>query len=125
MNIKKLLKITIVCSSLSIMASGCYYDKFEELHPGLNTGCDSAIAGWNVQVSKIITTYCFACHNGATASGGILLDNYSNVKAQATSGMLMNALNGTGVPSMPPNTHLDDCKIGSIKHWINGGMLNN
>jgi mono/diheme cytochrome c family protein len=108
-----------------LLMQGCYYDRFQELHPSIGTGCDSANATYSVQVTKIINTYCIACHNGATASGGIMLDNYNNLKTQASSGLLMNALKGNGVPSMPPNTHLDDCKIGTIQHWIRTGMPNN
>lgn len=110
---------------ISFSFSGCYYDKFQELHPMINMGCDSATATYSSQVNKVINTYCLGCHSGASASGGIRLDGYSYLKEQASSGLLMNALKGNGVPSMPPNTHLDDCKIGSIQHWINSGMPNN
>ena len=108
-----------------LILPGCYYDSFQELHPSLGTVCDSASATYANQVSKIISTYCVSCHSGASAGGGILLDNYDHVKSQAASGLLMNALKGNGVPSMPLNTHIDDCKIGSIHHWIQSGMPNN
>jgi mono/diheme cytochrome c family protein len=110
---------------LMFFLSGCYYDKFQELHPMLNTGCDSASATYSVQVAKVLNTYCVGCHSGASASGGIVLSNFDNVKTYATSGALINALKGNGVPSMPPNTHLDDCKIGAIQHWIKAGTPNN
>ncbi|MGB8358660.1 MAG: c-type cytochrome domain-containing protein, partial [Bacteroidales bacterium] len=46
----------------------------------------------------VVQTYCMGCHSGTTPSGGVRLDNYANVSADAASGMLMNALRGTGVP---------------------------
>ena len=107
------------------LTSGCYYDNFQELHPLLNMGCDSSAATYSNQVSKIVSTYCIGCHNGAGAGGSIQLNSYENVRAQASTGMLMNALTGNGVPSMPLNTHLDACSIGSIKQWIQNGMPNN
>jgi mono/diheme cytochrome c family protein len=122
---KRLFLLIFFAFTMVLLMQGCYYDKFQELHPSISTGCDSSNATYSVQVAKIINTYCIGCHSGASASGGIMLDNYNNVKAQATSGLLMNALKGNGVPSMPPNTHLDDCKIGTIQHWIRTGMPNN
>jgi len=115
----------VFMSLFSVAFSGCYYDNFQVIHPTISTGCDSGTATYSLQVNKIIGSYCLSCHSGGSASGGIVLDNYNNVKAQASSGLLLKALNGNGVATMPPNSHLDDCKIGSIRHWINTGMPNN
>ena len=111
--------------SVLFLMQGCYYDNFQEIHPSISTACDSASATYGNQVSKILNAYCLSCHSGSSAGGGILLDNYDHVKSQASSGLLMNALKGNGVPSMPLNSHIDDCKIGSINHWIQSGMPNN
>ena len=121
---KKLSIITAIGVGLTFLLNSCYYDKFQELHPELNTACDSATATWSGDVNKIVNAYCIGCH-GAAGSGGVSLNRYDNVKAAAAGDKLINALTGNGVPSMPPNTHLDDCKIGSIKHWIKNGMPNN
>src|SRR5579872_3821115 len=112
MNKKKIFFALIL--GIAFLSQGCYYDNFQELHPSLGTGCDSATATYSNQVSKIVSTYCVGCHSGSAPGGGILLDNYDHVKSQASTGQLMNALKGNGVPSMPLNTHLDACKIGSI-----------
>ena len=109
--------------AMTLLLNSCYYDKFQELHPILNTACDSATATYSGDVNKIVNAYCIGCH-GSSGSGGVSLNSYDNIKAAAANNKLMNALTGTGVPSMPPNTHLDDCKIGSIKHWIQNGMPN-
>jgi mono/diheme cytochrome c family protein len=121
----RILKISLVVLSILLTETSCYYDKFEELHPVINSGCDSASATYSNHIAKIVNTYCVGCHNNTVASGGVLLDNYNNVKAEASSGRLMNALKGNGLPTMPPNTPLDECKVGSIYHWINSGMPNN
>lgn len=123
--IKRLLIIIMIGIGTTFLMNGCYYDKFQELHPMLNTACDSASATYSTDVSKIISAYCVSCHSGSGGNGGISLNNYDNVRSAASSGALINALTGNGVPSMPPNTHLDDCKVGSIKHWVKAGMPNN
>ena len=123
--IKRLLILITIGTATTFFMNSCYYDKFQELHPMINTACDSATATYSVDVSKIVNSYCVSCHGGSGGSGGISLNNYYNVKSTASSGMLMKALTGSGVPSMPPNTHLDDCKVGSIKHWVQNGMPNN
>lgn len=106
--------------------SGCYYDKVDELHPSIQSGCDSTNATYSGNISKIINAYCVNCHNSSLASGGVVLDNFDAVYGQAKSGALVGAVTGApGYVKMPQGTSLDDCKIAAIKKWVNAGAPNN
>jgi mono/diheme cytochrome c family protein len=102
-----------------------------------NLYCDEMCDTVNVTFSgiiwpEIIQSYCYGCHNGASASGGIHLENYSQVKAAAIipagqPGSLWGAVTHTsGNSPMPKNQpKLSDCKITQVKKWIDGGMQEN
>lgn len=72
-----------------------------------------------------VRTYCTGCHSGTTPGGGVRLENYASVSAVAASGVLMNALKGTGVPKMPPAGSLSTCKIRQFDLWIKSGYPDN
>jgi len=102
-----------------------------------NLYCDEMCDTVNVTFSgtiwpEIIQTYCYGCHNGANASGGIHLENHSQVAAAATipagqSGSLWGAINhAAGNSAMPKNQQkLSDCKIKQVKKWMDDGVPNN
>ncbi len=73
-----------------------------------------------------------ACHSGNAPEGGILLDNYNNVKASAeietgNYGSLYGTIShASGNSPMPKNADkLSDCNISKIKAWIDQGALDN
>jgi mono/diheme cytochrome c family protein len=81
---------------------------------------------------SIIQKHCLGCHSGATASGGIHLENYNDVKAAAMVppgqyGSLLGVIShASGNSPMPKNQpKLDDCKIAQIQKWIEDGMPDN
>ncbi|MEI8225714.1 MAG: c-type cytochrome domain-containing protein [Bacteroidota bacterium] len=73
----------------------------------------------------VMQTSCTGCHSGTSLGGGIALANYSNVKAAATNGSLMNSLRGTGVLKMPMGGSFSACRIRQFEIWVNNGSLNN
>jgi hypothetical protein len=73
----------------------------------------------------IMQTNCTGCHSGTAPSGNILLASYSNVATIASSGLLLNSLNGKGVTKMPVGTGFSACRIRQFDIWIKGGFLNN
>lgn len=73
----------------------------------------------------VVQKYCTGCHTGSTPSGGILLNNYSNMQTIASNGQLIKALNGSGVPKMPPSGSFSACRIRQFEIWVNNGFLNN
>jgi hypothetical protein len=73
----------------------------------------------------IMQTSCTGCHSGTTPSGNILITSYSNVATIASSGVLLNSLNGTGVPKMPVGGGFSACRIRQFDIWIKAGFNNN
>ncbi len=94
--------------------------------------CDLTNVTFSGTVVNILSSDCTSCHSASNPSGGIRLDDYASVKAQAsiaagTSGSLMGAISHTaGNSPMPKNgSKLSDCKISQINKWIQNGMPNN
>jgi len=73
----------------------------------------------------IIQASCSGCHSGTSPSGNVLLTSYSNVATIAASGVLLNSLNGTGIPKMPVGSSFSACRIRQFDIWIRNGFLNN
>ncbi len=111
-------------STLLFLMAGCYYDKEELLYPGSNTAvdCSTLSAKFSADVSPIISSQCATtgCHD-ATASGGIVLQTYSQVAA-AKDRIQTRALTEK---TMPPSGPLTNQQINAIQCWINSGAPNN
>jgi len=73
----------------------------------------------------IIQSSCTGCHSGTNPSGNVLLASYNNVATIASSGVLMNSLNGAGVTKMPVGTTFSACRIRQFQIWVNNGFSNN
>jgi hypothetical protein len=117
----KLISVTILCLAL---LSSCTYNKEELLYS--NT-CDTGNVKYSVQIVNTIAANCVSCHSGASASGGIMLDDFTNVRAVAVSGKLLGAItHSPGYRAMPDFApKLPECRIAEIRTWIRNGMLNN
>lgn len=117
----KLIFVTLLCLALF---SSCTYNKEELLY---NNTCDTSNVKYSVQVVNTIAANCISCHSGASASGGIMLDDFTNVRAVAISGKLLGAITHSpgyrAMPDLAPK--LSECRIAEIRTWIRNGMLNN
>ena len=125
MKIKRLTISAITLTLLSFFVASCYYDSEEELYPSLSSECDTLNVTYAASITPIMNNYCISCHSGSLPSGGITLTSYPGVQAVAANGSLWKAINGTGVPKMPPAGTLPSCRVSQIRIWIDGGMLNN
>jgi hypothetical protein len=76
-------------------------------------------------IGPVIQKSCTGCHKGTAPNGGVKLENYDDVAVVASSGLLMNALRGSGVAIMPPAGSLSTCRIRQFDLWINNGYQNN
>jgi hypothetical protein len=103
----------------------CYYDNEEALYPTLSNACDTTIVTYSGTIAPVLSSYCTTCHGGSVPSGGISLTSYSAVQTMASSGMLIKALTGNGVPVMPLSGTLPACKLSQFQIWIRNGILNN
>lgn len=122
---QKILMITFM--GATIILAGCYYDVESELY-GATGPCDTANVRYSTAVVGLLQNYgCLGCHSGVSASGGIRLDGYSNVKIMADNGKLFGAINhSNGFSPMPQGGNkMLPCDINKIKTWIDAGSPNN
>ena len=117
-----------------LFPSGCYYDNLQELHPELllNNNCDTtSTMSFQTHIKPILSNSCGAnnsCHNTQGASGGVVLDNYADVKSVVSNGKLLSSIlwdgNASQMPKSSP-TQLNACSIAKIQKWVNAGALDN
>ncbi len=105
----------------SFFLAACYNDKLEDLHPKLNSSCDSTAISYGKQITAAMNTYCTNCHNSNNKGGGINLDNYADVKNQGLTGKLLSSVVWDGraspMPKGSPNK-INECTINDIQKWI-------
>lgn len=109
---------------LLLLLTSCTYNKEELLY---TNGCDTSNVKYSVQIVNTLAANCTGCHTGASAPGGIMLDDYNNVRAVAVSGKLLGVITHSpgfrAMPDLAPK--LPECRIAEIRTWIRNGMLNN
>lgn len=117
----------IILSSLAVsfFFPSCYYDK-EELLTKLDV-CDTTAVLFSTDITAVLNESCLSCHTQANASGGVSLETYSDVKAQADNGKLLGTVtHANGFTAMPQGApKLESCKIDKISAWIHQGAQNN
>lgn len=112
-------------------ASGCFYDKADEVYP-VDT-CDTTDMRYSVEVKAILDQYCESCHGGtADAGAGIQLYDYATISnlaldGQFTYGTLMSSVRWEGGASQMPkgDPQIDECSIKQLQAWVNAGAPNN
>ena len=89
-----------------------------------DTGTATSPVKFSTHVFPIIQQNCLGCHTAGTTT---LLNNYTQVQAQVTNGLLYCAVSQTGACNPMPQggAKLDACKVRAIKIWIDAGALNN
>jgi mono/diheme cytochrome c family protein len=75
-------------------------------------------------VKAIIDKNCNSCHSNKSHSGGVKLEDLSDLQFWANSGELYDQIIpfGGNPPRMPKGMPLTDCEVLTIKKWIDGGM---
>lgn len=114
-----------------LFSSGCYYDNLQELHPELvlNGGsCDTTVQlSYTADILPIMTGSCGAnnsCHNSATSTTGVYLNQYANVRTIALNGILWSSVTWDGNASNMPqggSSKINDCYQAKIRKWIDEG----
>jgi hypothetical protein len=127
---RKVFAIILVIGLLLVIASSCYYDSEEFLYPQPGAVCDTTIVTYSQSVAPILTNYCLTCHSNTAAAafgGNIRLESYSDVRSRADDHRLLGSIaHENGYSPMPLGTSkLDNCKISTIRIWINSGAQNN
>lgn len=111
-----------------VVLTGCYNDTEEELY-GVPL-CSLEDVTYSNHVTLILSGSCFACHsqvNAAANGAGIVLEGYDRIKVAVENGLLIESItHGPNASPMPKNSpKLSDCKINTIRKWIDDGALNN
>jgi hypothetical protein len=125
MNMKRFIIASVTFIIFLLFFVSCYYDNVEALYPTLNNACDTTNVTYSGTIAPLLSSNCTTCHGGSVPSGGISMTSYTSVQTVASSGLLLNAIKGTGVPIMPTSGSLSTCKIAQFQIWIRNGMLNN
>jgi hypothetical protein len=125
----KIVKIFLITGFLFFisLSTSCVYNNEEELYPNVN--CDTAIMSYSLNVSEILTrNQCIACHQTNSQSGGVNLDNYTDVKTYVDNGRLSGSINHqNGFKPMPQGqtSKIPQCDLDQIESWIIAGAKNN
>ncbi len=87
---------------------------------------DSVQISFSNHINPILDFYCVGCHTSGSASGGVNLNTYANVKTYVDNGRLYGSIaQQQGYSAMPVGSKLSDCQIMAFKQWIDQGALNN
>ncbi|MEX2232110.1 MAG: hypothetical protein WD824_08120 [Cyclobacteriaceae bacterium] len=122
------MKYNIGVMFLSVVLFGCYNDTEEQLYG--SPVCNPEDVTFSFDVVPILSNNCYACHSQANApanAAGIVLEGYEKIKVAVENGLLMESItHGPDASPMPKNApRLSDCKINTIRKWIEDGALNN
>lgn len=121
------MRKTILPGLLLLTLCGCYNDKEELLYPA--SPCKTDSVTFSASVKPILDQNCAisGCHDAATASHNIVLDNVAGAQTVARGGRLLGAINhASGFFEMPKGqSKLDDCSIQKISKWVAEGSPNN
>ncbi|HOI32385.1 MAG: hypothetical protein PHG67_09370 [Bacteroidales bacterium] len=107
--------------------SSCYKDNEETLYPEEGNNCKTENISFSENIFPIVNNNCLSCHSGAGASGGLRLENHTQISDAAVNGRLLGAINHEpGFPAMPQSGNkLSECQIKQFEAWVQQGALNN
>ncbi|GAK95271.1 hypothetical protein JCM19298_1600 [Nonlabens ulvanivorans] len=82
---------------------------------------------YNDNIAAIIQNQCTQCHNTTSPSGGLVLENYDDVRMSTETGSLIDRITrNVGDPLlMPQNGQLPPSSINLITQWQTDGYLEN
>jgi len=94
---------------------------------GGGNACNTDGTTFSGTVEPLIKTHCESCHSNSSRGGGIDLEGYSDIRAQALNGNLKGVItHAPGYSPMPRSApKLPSCDIEKIIKWINDGAPQN
>jgi hypothetical protein len=124
---RKILFVFLYAFSFLFMVTSCYYDNEVDLYPGNTVPCDTSNVTYSQRIAPIMTSNCNVCHNTATASGGVITDNWPGLSIVAKDGRLWNSVNWVnGLHNMPQGgSKLGNCDLAKINIWIKADSPDN
>lgn len=123
------MKKLVAVFAASLIFTGCYFDKADQLYPSNTVGCDTTTSTFITNVLPVMQQSCATsgCHDATTKQSGYNLATYAGVKMALDDGKLLGSIKQeTGYSAMPKGmAKLDDCSIAKITRWVNLGAQNN
>ena len=112
--------------AFGLILQSCYYDNEVYLYGAGGSACDTTTVTYSGTIVPILNNNgCITCHPLNSGHATVITD-YASVKALAISGLLVNSVNGNGVPLMPQNGQkMPACTLAKISKWVRDGALNN
>lgn len=106
--------------------NSCYYDNEEELYPN-PVECDTTNISYSGTVVPILENNCYSCHNTVNQQGGIVVDNYDDLRVVIDNGRFRGSINHLdGYSPMPQGGEkLNECNLTKINMWLDNGAPNN
>jgi hypothetical protein len=123
----KTVKILLIAPILLILIQyGCTSNNEEDLYP-TPAACDTVNVTYSGTIAPIMAQHCNVCHDPVVASGGVVTNNYTDLRSIALNGSLSGAVNWSqGYPQMPQGgSKLSECNLKQIDVWIRAGAPNN
>ena len=122
---RKIINIGLLTIAL-VWLQSCYWDNEEDLYPVV-ADCDTTNVTYSGTVAIILDDNCVSCHNSSFSQGGVVVDNYDDLKIVVDNGRFWGAINHEGGFSpMPQNLpKLPECELKKIRTWINEGASDN
>jgi len=120
------ITLTFLVLSFLVFVVSCSYNKTELPEP-IADPVDAPAPGpsnsitYATHVKSYIDNNCVSCHG---SSGGVTLQTYAQVKAQADAGrILARAINGSGSGPMPPSGLMPQTTLDTLQLWLDQGAL--
>ena len=79
---------------------------------------------YEAHISPVISSRCISCHGGSDPQGGLLLENYNQVRNSAENGTLIQRINDPADP-MPTTGLMPASTRALFDEWVNNGYLEN
>lgn len=110
----------------SSLFTACGFEKEEVIFPADPlAGCDTVSVSYAADIKPITDGQCMICHSLASATAGVVLEQYSDILVYAQNGKLVAAVEYNFPIKMPQTGKLPDCDIAKIRTWVRDGALNN
>lgn len=110
---------------LFCIPTSCTYHNEEELYT--IEPCDTTNVTYSENINAILSNKCNACHSKSSALGGVVTENYDDLKTIVNDGRFWGTINHLkGYEKMPKGLNkLSDCELKKIEIWMDNGAPKN
>ena len=118
---KRNMNKIIITISILLILSSCSegYIPIQE-----TTTTPTGTVSYQSQISPVVTSTCIGCHSTSNPQGGLLLENYTQVRNATENGNLIQRINDAGNP-MPPSGLMPTSTRSLFDQWVTDGYLEN